>query len=125
MIMVVDDEPEIRKLLEMIITGAGHVVVTVSNGKKALNLLNSVMFDLMILDMLFPDDIDGYEVCRRIRGNSLQKSLPIMIISGMTDPKDELKAFNAGADEYVTKPFDNNELLARIRALLERSRKTK
>ena len=123
MIIVVDDEPEIRKLLEMVLTEAGHEVITVSNGKSALNLVNSVMFDLMILDVLLPD-INGYEICRHVREKSLQKFLPILIISGMVSKEEELAALNAGADEYVKKPFENKELLARIRVLLKRSKKT-
>ena len=123
MILVVDDEPEIRKLLERVLTGAGHEVVTVSNGEKALNMLNSVLFDLMILDISLPD-IDGYEICRRVRKESSQQHLPIMITSGFASPNDETKAFNAGADEYVIKPFDNDELLARIGVLLRRGQKT-
>ena len=119
-ILVVDDEPEICRLLKMLLTKEKYEVITAPNGEEALKILNSTLFDLMILDMLLPG-IGGYEIIKQVRDKSLQKLLPIMIISGNTSKEDEIAALNAGADYYVRKPFENNELLARIRVLLKRA----
>ena len=122
-ILVIDDEPGIRYLLKRLLTAEEYEVITASSGEEALKILDSTILDLMILDVLLPD-INGYEICRHIREKSLQRFLPILIISGMVSKEDELAALNAGADEYVKKPFENKELLARIRVLLKRSKKT-
>jgi two-component system, OmpR family, KDP operon response regulator KdpE len=113
-ILVVDDEPPIRKLLRMGLTSQGYAVVDASNGKAALELLAEKP-DLVILDLGLPD-VDGLELLRKIR--SSQESLPIVVLSSRGDEAGKVAALDLGADDYVTKPFGMDELFARMRAAL-------
>ena len=113
-ILVVDDEPPIRKLLRMGLIAHGYDVLDAPNGKSALELLDKKP-SLVILDLGLPD-IDGLELLRQIR--SRQGSLPIVILSSRGDEAGKVAALDLGADDYVTKPFGMDELLARIRAAL-------
>ena len=113
-ILVVDDEPPIRKLLRMGLVSQGYEVVDASNGKTALDQLAQKP-DLVILDLGLPD-IDGLELLRKIR--SCQESLPIVVLSSRGDEAGKVAALDLGADDYVTKPFGMDELFARMRAAL-------
>jgi two-component system, OmpR family, KDP operon response regulator KdpE len=113
-ILVVDDEPPIRKLLRTGLGAQGYEVLDAPNGKTALELLARKP-DLVILDLGLPD-IDGLELLRRIR--HLQSSLPIVVLSSRGDEAGKVAALDLGADDYVTKPFGMDELLARMRAAL-------
>jgi two-component system KDP operon response regulator KdpE len=113
-ILVVDDEPPIRKLLRMGLSAHGYEVLDAPNGKIALELVAKKP-DLVILDLGLPD-IDGLELLRRIRHR--QESLPIVVLSSRGDEAGKVAALDLGADDYVTKPFGMDELLARIRAAL-------
>ena len=113
-ILVVDDEPPIRKLLRTGLSAQGYEVLDAPNGKAALELLAGKP-DLVILDLGLPD-IDGLELLRRIR--HLQSSLPIVVLSSRGDEAGKVAALDLGADDYVTKPFGMDELLARMRAAL-------
>jgi two-component system KDP operon response regulator KdpE len=113
-ILVVDDEPPIRKLLRMGLTSQGYEVVDASNGKTALDQLAQKP-DLVILDLGLPD-IDGLELLRKIR--SSRESLPIVVLSSRSDEAGKVAALDLGADDYVTKPFGMDELIARMRAAL-------
>ena len=113
-ILVVDDEPPIRKLLRTGLDTQGYEVLQAPNGKAALELLASKP-DLVILDLGLPD-VDGLELLKKIRG--LQNSLPIVVLSSRGDEVGKVAALDLGADDYVTKPFGMQELLARIRAAL-------
>ena len=113
-ILVVDDEPPIRKLLRTGLSTQGYEVLDAPNGKAALELLARKP-DLVILDLGLPD-IDGLELLRRIR--HLQSSLPIVVLSSRGDEAGKVAALDLGADDYVTKPFGMDELLARMRAAL-------
>ena len=113
-ILVVDDEPPIRKLLRTGLSTQGYEVLDAPNGKAALELLAKKP-DLVILDLGLPD-IDGLELLRRIR--HLQSSLPIVVLSSRGDEAGKVAALDLGADDYVTKPFGMDELLARMRAAL-------
>ena len=113
-ILVVDDEPPIRKLLRTGLGAQGYEVLDAPNGKAALELLAKKP-DLVILDLGLPD-IDGLELLRRIR--KLQGSLPIVVLSSRGDEAGKVAALDLGADDYVTKPFGMDELLARMRAAL-------
>jgi two-component system, OmpR family, KDP operon response regulator KdpE len=113
-ILVVDDEPPIRKLLRTGLDTQGYEVLQAPNGKAALELLASKP-DLVILDLGLPD-VDGLELLKKIRG--LQNSLPIVVLSSRDDEVGKVAALDLGADDYVTKPFGMEELLARIRAAL-------
>ena len=116
-ILVVDDNQEIRNILKLFLTAEGYEVVTASCGEEALIMMDKTTPDLMTLDISMPG-INGYEVCRRIRTESPQKSLPILIISGSIHPQDEIKAFESGASEYIKKPFGKDELLSTIETVL-------
>ncbi len=114
-ILVIDDEPPIRKLLRTGLTTQGYDVVDATNGKTALAALALETPDLVILDLGLPD-IEGHELLRRIR--SMYESVPIVVLSSRDDERGKVEALDLGADDYVTKPFGMNELLARMRAAL-------
>jgi two-component system, OmpR family, KDP operon response regulator KdpE len=113
-ILVVDDEPPIRKLLRMGLTAHGYEVLDAPNGRIALELLAKKP-QLVILDLGLPD-IDGLELLRRVRHR--QESLPVIVLSSRGDEAGKVAALDLGADDYVTKPFGMDELLARMRAAL-------
>jgi two-component system, OmpR family, KDP operon response regulator KdpE len=113
-VLVVDDEPPIRKLLRMGLTAQGYDVLDAPNGKTALELLDEKP-NLIILDLGLPD-IDGLELLRRIRNR--QEGLPVVVLSSRGDEAGKVAALDLGADDYVTKPFGMDELLARMRAAL-------
>jgi two-component system KDP operon response regulator KdpE len=113
-ILVVDDEPPIRKLLRMGLVSQGYEVLEASNGRIALDLLTGEL-DLVILDLGLPD-IDGLELLRQIRHR--HESLPIVVLSSRGDEAGKVAALDLGADDYVTKPFGMDELFARMRAAL-------
>ena len=115
-ILVVDDEPQILRALRINLTARQYDVVTASNGTQALEAARADHPDIMVLDLGLPD-IDGIEVIRRLR---TWTPVPIVILSGRVDSQDKVDALDAGADDYVTKPFNINELLARIRAVTRR-----
>jgi two-component system, OmpR family, KDP operon response regulator KdpE len=113
-ILVVDDEPPIRKLLRMGLGAHGYDVLEAPNGRTALELL-ATSPDLVILDLGLPD-MDGLELLGRLR--QARASLPVVVLSSRGDEAGKVKALDMGADDYVTKPFGMNELLARMRAAL-------
>jgi two-component system KDP operon response regulator KdpE len=113
-VLVVDDEPPIRKLLRMGLSAQGYDVLDAPNGKTALELLDEKP-NLIILDLGLPD-IDGLELLRRIRNR--QEGLPVVVLSSRGDEAGKVAALDLGADDYVTKPFGMDELLARMRAAL-------
>lgn len=113
-ILVIDDEPPIRKLLRMGLSTQGYEILDAPNGKTALELLASNP-DLVILDLGLPD-IQGHELLRTIRARN--DSVPIVVLSSRGDEAGKVQALDLGADDYVTKPFGMDELLARIRAAL-------
>jgi two-component system, OmpR family, KDP operon response regulator KdpE len=113
-VLVVDDEPPIRKLLRMGLSSQGYDVIDATNGKTALELLASKP-DLVILDLGLPD-VDGLELLRQIRHH--EESLPIVVLSSRGDEAGKVAALDLGADDYVTKPFGMDELFARMRAAM-------
>ena len=113
-ILVIDDEPPIRKLLRMGLTAQGYQILEAPNGKTALELLNQKP-DLVLIDLGLPD-IQGHELLRMIR--SRNESVPIGVLSSRGDEAGKVQALDFGADDYVTKPFGMDELLARMRAAL-------
>jgi len=116
-ILVVDDERPIRRALEVTLTRAGYRVSTATDGSEALTAAALDPPDLVILDLMLPD-ADGAEVCSQLRD---WLRAPILLISAVGDEQDKIRALDAGADDYLTKPFGIGELLARVRALLRRS----
>lgn len=113
-ILVIDDEPPIRKLLRMGLSTQGYDILDAPNGKTALELLDNKP-DLVILDLGLPD-IQGHDLLRMIRARN--ESVPIVVLSSRGDEAGKVQALDLGADDYVTKPFGMDELLARIRAAL-------
>ena len=119
-VLVVDDEPPIRKLLRLGLTTQGYDVIEAPNGKIALDLLHEAP-DLIILDLGLPD-IEGHELLRTIRARN--ESVPIVVLSSRGDEAGKVQALDFGADDYVTKPFGMDELLARMRAALRHQLQT-
>ena len=119
-VLVVDDEPPIRKLLRMGLTAQGYQIVEAPNGKTALELLGQSP-DLIILDLGLPD-MQGHELLRMIRARN--EAVPIVVLSSRGDETGKVQALDFGADDYVTKPFGMDELLARIRAALRHQLQT-
>jgi len=115
-ILVVDDEPNILNTLAPLLRSHGYDVATATHGRAAIELLATRPPDLLVLDLGLPD-IDGVDVCSAARA---QSSLPIVVLSARGREADKVRALDAGADDYVTKPFGSDELLARIRAALRR-----
>ena len=116
-ILVVDDEPQIRRVLHSTLVTAGYEVVDAGSGRAALEALRAGSFDLVLLDINMPD-LDGLETCRIIRSGS---DVSIIMLTVRNTEKDKIDSLDAGADDYVTKPFSTQELLARIRAALRRT----
>lgn len=115
-LLVVDDEPQIRRLLRMACESADYRVDEAAGGTEGLALAASNRPDAVILDLGLPD-LPGIDVLRRLREWS---EVPVLILSAKQEPEDKVEALDSGADDYVTKPFDTNELLARLRVLLRR-----
>jgi two-component system KDP operon response regulator KdpE len=116
-VLIVDDEPQLLRTLQITLTARGHDVHTAATGRRAIAEATAGPPDLVILDLGLPD-IDGAEVIRRLRERS---TVPIIVLSGRTSGGDKVAALDAGADDYITKPFGIEELLARIRAVTRRA----
>jgi two-component system KDP operon response regulator KdpE len=116
-ILVVDDEPQLRRAMKATLTDLGYSVTEAKSGEEALNSLRKDPADLILLDLNMPG-IGGLETCRAIRETS---DTPIIVLSVRNTERDKVQALDAGADDYVTKPFGIQELLARIRAAIRRS----
>jgi adenylate cyclase len=114
-VLAVDDQPTNLRLLDAVLTPRGHRVVTAASGAEALALLETEDIDIVLLDILMPE-MDGYEVCRRIRSTPATEFLPVVMITA-SGAEQRLAALEAGADDFVTKPFDKSELLARVVSL--------
>ena len=115
--LVVDDDPQILRAVRTNLTAHGYNVTTAPNGETAVDILSREAIDLVILDLSLPG-IDGHEVIRRVRAFS---EVPVLILSVREAQDDKIAALDAGADDFVTKPFDMGELLARMRALERRT----
>jgi len=115
-ILIVDDEPQITRVLKTTLSSQGYAIRTASDGDEALQVMKEWMPDLLITDLRMPH-MNGLELCRHVRAKS---PLPIIVLSVKGEEKIKVDALDAGADDYVTKPFSVNELLARVRAALRR-----
>jgi two-component system KDP operon response regulator KdpE len=116
-ILAVDDDPQIRKLVTVNLQARGYAVQTASSGEETLELFRPGQFDLILLDLVLPG-ISGIDVCMWIRQ---QSEVPIVVLSAYEDEGLKVRALDAGADDYVTKPFSQEEMLARVRAVMRRS----
>jgi two-component system KDP operon response regulator KdpE len=116
-VLVVDDEPQITRVLRTVLTSQGYRVRTAAEGESALTNFKEWSPDLVITDLYMPH-MDGLELCRRLRDGS---SVPIIVLSVKGEERTKVEALDLGADDYITKPFGADELLARVRAALRRS----
>ncbi|HVY09675.1 MAG TPA: response regulator transcription factor [Mycobacteriales bacterium] len=117
-LLVVDDEPNIRELLSASLRFAGFEVETASDGQQALRLLGSFAPDLVVLDVMMPG-VDGFDVVRRMRQDRHQ--MPVLFLTAKDATEDKISGLTLGADDYITKPFSLEEVIARIRAVLRRA----
>jgi two-component system response regulator ResD len=118
-ILVVDDEEPLRSLVRLYLEPEGFQVEEAVNGKEALLKIRQHGYDLVMLDLMMPE-LDGWEVCRLVRKE--KKDIPILMLTAKTEMEDKLLGFDIGADDYMGKPFDPRELVARIHALLRRTK---
>jgi two-component system KDP operon response regulator KdpE len=117
-ILVVDDEPQITRVLKTTLSSHGYGIRTASDGSEALQLMKDWVPDLIITDLRMPN-MDGLGLCRHVR---VKSQVPIIVLSVKGEERTKVEALDAGADDYVTKPFNVNELLARVRATLRRAK---
>lgn len=115
-ILVVDDEADVREVVAQYLEVEGYAVVPAANGVEALRAAHATPPDLVILDLTLPG-MDGFEVCRRLR---LASAVPILMLTGRADDADKLEGFRLGSDDYLTKPFNPRELVARVQAIMRR-----
>jgi putative two-component system response regulator len=117
-ILVADDEASNRDLLKELLSGEGFEVISVPDGRTVLEELSRVRTDLVVLDVLMPD-ISGLEVCERIKANPETYLIPVILVTSLSDKRDRIKGIKVGADDFLTRPVDRTELLARVRSLLK------
>ena len=117
-ILIVEDDPSIRKLVRVNLAKRGYTVSEAEDSHQAIDLFQKVPVDLVVLDLLLPGGLSGVDVCTWIRARS---DVPIIVLSARLEEDLKVAALDAGADDYVTKPFGQEELLARVRAFLRRS----
>ena len=122
-ILVVDDEPHIVELVRDYLKQAGFRVLTARDGKTALTLARHEHPDLVVLDLLLPGGVDGLEVCRQLRRDPVLAEVAIVMLTARVEEVDKLIGLELGADDYLTKPFSPRELVARVRAVLRRTRR--
>ena len=120
-VLVVEDEPDIRRLVVLHLERDGFRCRTAANGLDALREAKANVPDLVVLDLMLPG-IDGLEVCRRLRSDASTAGVPIIMLTAKSDEVDRVVGLEVGADDYVAKPFSPKELVARVRAVLRRSR---
>ena len=118
-ILVVDDDKNTRLFLKAVLEGAGYTVSVAEDGLRALSVMDKEHIDLVVLDIMMPN-MDGYEFARVLR--EADNNLPILMVSAKQLPADKRKGFEAGTDDYITKPIDDEEMLLRIKALLRRAK---
>jgi diguanylate cyclase (GGDEF)-like protein len=119
-ILIVDDDPDIRDILKLTLSEEDYDIAEAKDGEEAVKMVNSKPFNLVLLDYKIPK-IDGRQVCRLIKKDLLLRHLPVIMVTGKGDINDKVNGIDAGADDYVVKPFEPKELLARIRMILRRT----
>ena len=115
-ILIVDDNPEIREIIQILLSGEGFLTEEAKDGKTALDLLQTTCFDLIILDIMMPG-LNGYQTCLEIRKIT---NAPILFLSAKTKDSDKTLGFSSGGDDYLAKPFSYSELISRVKALIRR-----
>ncbi len=119
-LLIIEDEPDLRELLSFTLSREGYDVMEAETAETALQMLDSTLPDLAIVDWMLPG-MDGIELVKRLRRDDVTEDLPIIMLTARGEEPDKLKSFDVGIDDYITKPFSPRELLARIKALLKRS----
>src|SRR5215470_18643613 len=119
-VLIVDDDPDIQRLVTYNLSQAGFQVTTASSGRTALETVQEHPPDLIILDIMMPD-IDGMEVCRTLRQRENSRRIPIIMLTARGEEIDRVIGFELGADDYVSKPFSPRELVLRVKSILRRS----
>ena len=119
-ILIVDDEKALISLVSLHMKMSGYDVLSAANGEKALEIAKEEKPDLIILDLMLPK-IDGWETCKRLRQDPEIKNVPVIMLTARAEIEDKLKGFEAGADDYVTKPFSPRELVSRVKRVLARA----
>jgi two-component system cell cycle response regulator CtrA len=117
-ILLIEDDSATAKSIELMLKSQGYVVDTTDMGEDGEEIAKIYDYDIVILDLMLPD-MDGYEVLKNLRASKIET--PILILSGLSDIKDKIKGLGLGADDYLIKPFDKSELVARIQAIVRRS----
>ena len=117
-ILIVDDQPENIELLEAYLAPQDYEIVTAASGEEALGKLSGNQIDLILLDIIMPG-MDGFEITCRVRQDDMHRSLPIILVTVLRETKDRVKGIEAGCDDFISKPVDRMELLARVRSLLK------
>jgi DNA-binding response OmpR family regulator len=120
-ILIVEDEVDAGRLLHYHLRQKGYECRIAMDGRAALNAVFSKKPDLILLDLMLPT-LNGLEICRLLKGAPATKNIPIIMVTAMATPDDVVRGFKLGADDYVTKPYEMRELLARVAALLRRER---
>jgi two-component system cell cycle response regulator CtrA len=118
-VLVVEDDANSARAIAMMLRGQGAICDQTDTGEEALELVRHYDYDIVVLDLMLPD-MEGYEVVRRMRSSRVET--PVLILSGLNRPNAKVKGFGMGADDYITKPFDKAELIARIQAVIRRSK---
>ena len=118
-VLLVEDDTSTAKSIELMLKSEGFVVDATDLGEDGLEIGKLYDYDIIILDLMLPD-IDGFEVLRRLR--AARVATPVLILSGLSEPEQKIKGLSSGADDYLTKPFDKRELIARIHAVVRRSK---
>lgn len=118
-VVIADDDPDIRRLVEMTVTNAGCDVTVAADGEEALERVREAMPDLVILDVLMPR-MDGWEVARALKSDPQTRSVPLMFLTSRGQEHDVLEGFDSGAIDYMVKPFSPRELQVRVRAVLSK-----
>jgi diguanylate cyclase (GGDEF)-like protein len=121
-ILVVDDDPDIRDILKLTLSEENYEVIEAEDGEKAIKAIQTKAPDLVLLDYRIPK-VDGREVCRQIKSDILLSHLPIIMVTGSGDVTDKVGGIDSGADDYIVKPFEPKELLARIRMIIRRTKR--
>lgn len=122
-VLVIDDEPDLVKMLDYNLTKADYVVLTAHDGETGLALARKHAPDVIILDIMMPG-LDGWEVCKKLRQEPATAAIPILMLTSKAEETDRVVGLELGADDYVTKPFSVREVLARVKALLRRAEKS-
>lgn len=118
--LIVEDDPDARKVLSLILKLDGYQIHTAPGGQEALTLLGTLVPDVILLDVMMPG-MDGYQVCQWVRSNPATANVPVVMLSGKADPESVAHGMEVGADEYLAKPITPSNLTAQLKAVLART----